>query len=365
MKRDKKRVFRLFLSFQKARAWLESMAAEGWFLSDMTLGAIYTFIRGEPKRMLYDVDRFSLSKKPSLEEIEHKELFWEMAQELGWQEVTHSESMTYYFAREYEEGGINELCNDEESRRYRAEKFKSIYHMFAKKYVFWVMVVVIVDIYVRLAGRALDISTLDWYEWFTVFYAAVGNACALAAWRIGEKSKRELSMTRQEWEESVNPASHKVVRKLILTNRGLNRFLSRQSAEGWTLTEVTPIRYFFERSKVERQVYTMDSKYLVNQRRRARSQEKIGDSKDWSGMNSDWELQSVYEAEEKGWSFVCALGNRSIIYKGEESVVQPLNDGKYDNNLRCISLVGKYGAVMILCGILGGILGFFMGMLNI
>lgn len=321
--------------------------------------------RSSRKKMLYDVDRFSLSKKPSLEEIEHKELFLEMAQELGWQEITHDESMTYYFAKEYEEGGVNELCNDEESRRYRAEKFRSILHMFAKRYVFWVMVVAAVDIWTKWVRMRLEIPRASWYDWFTIIYVTAVNALALAAWKWGEKCKKELSMTRQEWEESIDPASHKRVRKLILTNRGLNRFLSRQAAEGWTLTEVTPTRYSFEKSKVGKQIYTMDSKYLVNRRRKAGSQEKIGDSKDWIGMNSDWQLQSVHDAEEKGWSFVCALENRSIIYKGEETKVQPLNDRKYDNSLRCISLVGKYGACIILSGALGGILGFFMGLLNV
>ena len=365
--RCNKRVFRIFFSFQKERKWLEEMAEKGWFLSDLSLGAIYTFAKGEPKKMLYDVDRFSPSKKPDLEEIRRKELFLEMAQEMGWQEVTHDESMNYYFAKEYEEDGINELCNDEDSRRYRARKFREMYHTLAKRVAFWGMVVVGADIFLRLFLLICEIprkaALLYWYEWFVLIYVCLGNAQAVAAWRRGVRCEKELSMTRQEWEESVNPATHKTVRKLILTNRGLNRFLSLQAAEGWTLAEVTPVRYFFQKSDGERQIYTMDSKYLVNRRRKAQSQRKISDGKDWNGMNSDWEIQSVHDAEERGWSFVCALENRSIIYKGERGKVQPLNDGRYDNSLRSISLVGEYGMYLILCGILGGIVGFFIGMM--
>lgn len=363
----KKRFFRVFFSFQKERAWLEEMAGKGWFLSNLTLGMIFTFVKGEPKKMLYDVDRFSLPKKPGLEEIRRKELFFELAQEMGWQEVTHDESMNYYFAKEYEEDGVNELCNDEDSRRYRAQKFKEIYHVSAKRFAFCVMVVAAVSIWLKLVLLTCDASTrlsLQWYDWFVLIYVCVANGQAVAAWRRGVRCERELSMTRQEWEDSVNPATHKVVKKLILTNRGLNRFLSRQAAEGWILTEVTPVRYFFEKSCGEKMIYTMDSKYLVNQRRKARDQRIFSDGKDWNGMNSDWELQSVHDAEERGWSFACALENRSIIYKGEEGKVQPLNDGRYDNSLRSISLVGQYGAYMILSGILGGIVGLVIGMLT-
>ncbi len=362
-----RKVFRIFFSFQRERRWLEEMAGEGWFLSDLTLGAVYTFARGEPKKMLYDVDRFSLSKKPGLEEIRRKELFLEMAQEMGWREVTHDGCMNYYFAKEYEEDGINELFNDEDSRRYRAQKFREMYHTSAKRFAFWGMVVVAVDILLKLFLLVCEMpkqAVLYWYDWFVLVYVCLGNAKAVEVWRRGARCEKELSMTRQEWEESVDPATHKTVRKLILTNRGLNRFLSRQAAEGWTLTEVTPVRYFFQRSDGERQIYTMDSKYLVNQRRKAQSQRKISDGKDWNGMNSDWEIQSVHDAEERGWSFVCALENRSIIYKGEEGKAQPLNDGRYDNSLRSISLVGEYGLYLILCGIFGGIVGFVIGLLN-
>ena len=47
--RCSKKVFRFFFSFQRERKWLEEMAEEGWFFSNLTLGMIYAFVRGEPK----------------------------------------------------------------------------------------------------------------------------------------------------------------------------------------------------------------------------------------------------------------------------------------------------------------------------
>jgi len=353
----KKKVCKLFISYQKELKWLEEMAAQGWFLTDIHVGMFYNFDKGEPKRMVYDIDRFNLSKKPSLEEIRRKEVFMEMAQEMGWQEIAHDSSMNYYFRKEYEEGGVNRLHNDEESRLYRADKFMTFMMQQAKKDAFWALVIVCVDFFIRCTQLYVD-KPFEWFHWFTLIYVAACNGMTLMYWRWSISCKRELALTREEWIESIDPATHKTLRRLILTNRGLNRFLSRQSALGWTLTGVTPTRYFFEKSKGTEQVYTMDSKWLVNKRREALGEEKIGDAKDIIGLNNDWEIQSVRSAEEKGWSFVCALENRSIIYKGEAGKVAPLNDPKYDNSLRWISLIGQYGFSLLLCALLGAVSGF-------
>lgn len=356
--------YRVFLSFQKERKWLEEMALQGWFLENISWGMIYTFRKEEPKRLLYGIDRFCLPKKPNLEEIRHKEIFMEMAWELGWQEVTHDEDMTYYFAKEYEEGGINELHNDPESRSYRAAKFRRYSHNHAKKLVFWIFIVLLVDLAIKLLPGLWEEPSLGWYDWFALIYATVSSAAALGYWKIGFRTEKELSMTGREWEESRNPASHKTVWKLILTNRGLNRFLGKQAGEGWILTEVTPLRYFFVKDQSTNQIYTMDSKNLVNKRLKAQSRERIGDGKDWNGINNDWELQSVRDAQEKGWTFVCALENRAVIYRGEAGQAEPLNDPKYDNSLRWVSLIGEYSFYLLISAIAGGIVGFIIGYLE-
>ena len=357
--REKKRRFRIMSSYQKERMWLEEMALQGWFLTDISLGMIYTFTKDEPKHMLYDIDRFSLPKKPTLEEIRHKEMFLEMAQELGWQEVTHSEDMTYYFAKEYEEGGVNELHNDSESRRFLAEKYLRCFSYHAKQQVFWAAVLALADIFEKLVQILMKENFgLGWFDWFALIYVVICNFFAVYLWKLGVRTEKELSMSRQEWENSVNPDTHKTVRKLIWTNRGLNKFLRRQEEQGWLLTSVTPTKYSFEKSRGGSWIYTMDSKSLTNKRRKAANREKFEDGKDWTGINNDWEIASVQDAEEKGWTFVCALENRAVIYRGETSAVQPLNDARYDNSLRWISLIGEYSFYLLCCGVIGGIVGF-------
>jgi len=355
-----KKMVKCFFSYHKEIKWLEEMAAQGWFFSNLTLGVIYTFCEGNPKCMVYDIDRFNLSKKPSLEEIRRKEMFMEMAQEMGWQEVTHDSNQNYYFTREYEPDGVNRLHNDEESRSYRAQKFRDFLGESAKRNVFWVMVIAAMDLLIKIYQLFFDTKPLEWFHWFTPIYIIMGMAIALWQWNHGARFARELELTREEWERKVDPATHKVVWKLLWTNHGLNRFLRKQAGQGWILTGVTPVRYFFEKSQGEEQVYTMDSKWLMNRRREAMGQEKIGDSRDFVGLNNDWEIQSVQDARKKGWNFVCALENRSIIYRGEAGKVQPLNDARYDKRLRGISLIGEYGFFLLLSGLAGALIGFFM-----
>ncbi len=364
-KRQRRKILRFWVSIQKERKWLEEMALQGWFLENLTLGIFYTFVKGEPKRMLYDVDRFNLPKKPTLEEIRHKEMFLEMAEEMGWREVCHDESLTYYFTKEYEEGGVNELHNDPESRRYRAEKFRSYLQESAKRMVFWSMVMAAMDTAVMLLQAATgEFSRLDWFHWVTLVYVIFTNGIAMSCFRLGARSTRELSLTRQEWEESIDPNTHKCVRKLIFRVKKLKRFLQEQAKEGWVLTGVTPVRYFFEKQESTGQIYTMDSRWLVNRRLAEQNCKKIADGKDWTGINNDWQLKSVRDAEEKGWTFVCALENRSMIYRGDAETAEPLNDKKYDGRIRWISLVGEYGSYLLLCGLLGGIIGFITAMLT-
>ena len=102
---------KFIMSIQEECRWLEEMAQKGWFFTNITMGVRYTFKKGEPRKVVYDIDRFDIPKKPTLEDINAKEIFMEMAEDMGWKEVTHDETMTYYFVKDYEEGGINEIHN--------------------------------------------------------------------------------------------------------------------------------------------------------------------------------------------------------------------------------------------------------------
>ncbi len=356
---QKRKEWNVFVSYHREIKWLERMAEEGWFLENISFGMRYTFVRGEPRRVVYDIDHFSLPANPTLEKIQEKEVFMEMAQEMGWKEVTHDEGQVYYFVKDYVPGEINELHNDEESRCYRAEKFRNIITDKAVILLWMIVVVCITDLAVRSLETAAGERFIGWFDWFTVIYSAFVSVYILLLRQLAARVARELSVTRSEWEHVTDTATHKKVYRLILTVRGLNRFLHRQQQAGWMLKDMTPLSYSFEKKEERQKVYAMDSKWLIA--RRWRERQSFTDKKDWMGLNSDWEIASVNEARQKGWSFVCAFGGRCIIYCGDKSRVQPLNDAKYDRSLRFISMIGQLGAFLLCCGLIGGICGFFAG----
>lgn len=355
--------WKFFISYHKEISWLEQMAAEGWFLKNISLGVRYTFEEGAPRHMVYDVDRFNLPAKPTLEEIRHKEVFMELAREMGWQEVTHSEDLTYYFAKEYVEGEINELHNDQESRNYCARKFQQFASRQTTTLLWMIVIILIMDLILRCLRMTGGENFMDWFDWFTVVYGIVGGLEILFLWKIGRRTERELSMTRAEWKNSIDVTINKKVHRLILTMRGLNHFLEKQQQAGWILRDMTPFSYSFEKNGAQQQVYTMDSKWLLKKRWKEKKQ--FSDKKDWMGLNNDWEIESVREAEQKGWSYVCAIENRSIIYRGNKNEVQPLNDKRYEKSLRFVSVVGEFGVWLVCCGIIGGICGFLAGYMGL
>lgn len=309
--------------------------------------------------MMYEVDRFNLPKKPTLEEIRSKELFMDMADEMGWKEATHDEALNYYFCKEYEEGGINELYNDEISRKQRASKFPTYFQRKIKELIFWGMVLILLDIMMRIWGCFNSEMNMPWYDAFVLVYVMICNAVALYSWRTADRIEKELLLSRSEWEEQQN-STDKTVRRLIFTIRGLNRFLRKEEEKGYILTGVTLTKYFFVKREASRQVYTMDSKWLTNRRQKQKQDKRFTDKKDRMGMNNDWQVQSLKDAESKGWHFVCALENRAVIYRGDAENVEPLNDKKYDNSLRGISLIGDYGLTLIIAGLIGGTIGFIL-----
>lgn len=364
MEKQEMKKIKFFASLRQECQWLEEMAVQGWFFKNITWGSLYTFERGEPKNMMYEVDRFNLPKKPTLEEIRSKELFMDMAEEMGWSEVTHDEMLNYYFCKEYEEGEINELYNDETSRKQRASKYPAYFQKKAKEAVFWGDILVLLDIIIRIWSIFMPELKMPWYDAFVLVYVLASNTLAQYCWSLGARMEAELLLSRSEW-EAKQKSTDKTVRKLIFTIRGLNRFLRKEEEQGYLLTGVTLTKYFFVKKETSRQIYTMDSKWLTNKRQKERQGERFQDKKDKMGLNNDWQVQSLKDAESRGWQFVCALENRVVIYRGDAERAEPLNDAKYDNSMRGISLVGDYGLTVIMAGLLGGIVGFILAWFDI
>lgn len=306
------RKVRAFVSLRKEMHWLEEMAQKGYFLTDLSMGFIYSFRQDTPQHLVYEVDRFDLPKSPSLKEIQEKEMFLSLAEEMGWQEVTHDEDMNYYFCKPYEEDGINEMYNDDEMRTARAAKFRDHY---------------------QRTGRQLGMTMICWL--FVLFLLSLGSSHPLASticfllavitvagemfvYHMSEFFYQEFSLNPQEWERIYGSGVNvRKKRRLFLTTHGLEKYLHRQSLQGWHLTKNHAITYYFEKADTKEYYYTVDSRKAVNRRRKAQKQRAISDRKDINQQNNDWQVQSVQDAQRLGLKFTSAYGNNQVIYRSE------------------------------------------------
>lgn len=360
--KDKLRKFKWFWSYMKELNWLEEMALKGWKLYDIRFGMLFYFEACEPVRLLYEVDRFNLPKAPTLKEIRHKEIFMGVAEDMGWTVITHDESQNYYFCKEYVEGEINELYNDEESRYYRAEKYQELFRGKAEELIWLLCFAAVIFLACALRHIIIGETIPRWFAIFSMTYTPVVLGLYLFIISLSNKYYLEFIRMRKGSIKDGKHETRKTVRKLILTNIGLKKYITRMALQGWRLEHMTATRFFFVNEDLTDCQYTMDSKYLTNKRCKALGRNKLEDDKDWMGMNNDWQVQSLSDAEEKGWTFVCAIENRLVIYRNKQGVMpQPLNDAKYDRRPRFISIIGWYSVFMASCGLIGGLIGGIVG----
>lgn len=359
MKSKKVKKFKFTFSLTKEKIWLEQMSLEGLFLENVRFGCFFTFDRAEPKHMIYEVDRFNLSKHPSLSEIRHKEEFFSVAREMGWEPVCHDEDLNYYFYKEYREDDINELYNDSDARRIHASKYQKHYNDLSNHMMLWVIFCicsVLYSLYYNYDSRKDLLLTLFPYimAWFSLFFAVFSFVYR----KLGTIIYNEFILDSNEWKKRQNTDNQKIVYKLVLRTSTLKRFLRKESLNGWHLKKMYPIRYIFYRDDPEDYSYTLDTKYLTNQRLALNDGKKYSFSKDCYCMNNDWQIQSLTEAEQKNWTFVCALQNRAIIYRSiSNRHCEPLNDAKYEKRVRFTSIVGPYTILLLISGCIGGLIG--------
>lgn len=103
------------------------MAAQGWLLTDITLGILYHFKKTEPCEKVFDIDRFAISAHPSIQELNARKIATDVAGQSGWEIVTHDEEMNYYFVKDKAGDETDEFYDEESFRRERAERYRKHY----------------------------------------------------------------------------------------------------------------------------------------------------------------------------------------------------------------------------------------------
>lgn len=363
MENNKNKVLKIFISLRKEQQWLEEMALKGWKLTNIDIGIWYTFTAIEPKKLVYEIDRFLLPKHPTMKEIKHKEEFLEMAQEMGWEVIVHDEDLNYYFCKEYIDGDINELHNDLESRQLRAETFRTRYQYFGKNLTGFCIFMAIIGL---LWTYWIPTTHGEFsYPFFSFLYVIVVLIMGLIFENVGDYYYNELMLSKEEWKEALiqNNENTKVVIKLLSTNRSLMKYLRKQSKEGWHISLMTSTRYVFKKGEPEDYIYTLDCNYFVNKRNKENGKSKVMDRKDWIGNSNDWQLQSVKEAELKAWNYVCAFRNKYILYRSKQADnVISLNQSK-NTWIPFIGIIGIFTVFLTCCFIIGFVCGLVLALI--
>lgn len=324
------KITRYFISIRKEKEWLEDMARQGYFLSQLKLGMNYTFEKKEPKNIIYEIDRFNIPKNPTLMEIRQKIEFIETAKEMGWNEITHDEDLNYYFAKEYEEDGINELYNDYESRELRANKYYNRCMEQSKLCIGYALLLEIASIFFEFIfqfllkeSRIIGIA----FVVLSVYLFILG----LFGIKFSNKIKKELIMSSDEWKikntKNPNMKEEKFKNLKFVKLTKITEFLNQRSIEGWQIVEINKNKYLFEKNNDRKYKYIIDSKKMTMNRIEKKDRDNLNDSKDILLQSNDWQVRSLEDATKNGWEFVLAISNQLVFYRSEIN-----NEGKEFNN---------------------------------
>ena len=317
--------WKFFSSLYEEREWLESMAKQGWLLKDMHLGCRYVFTECEPGDKVYEIENFALSfsKNAKKQEIEAQKTAMDLIEQTGWTLVARDEAMNSYFVKERAGDETDELYDDEESRKQRAEKYRKMYCIEQPKELIKVELLLTIPvflIYLILRG------TVSEHFFMMVYFIYMLLALRVSWYTIvgGEAIYRELCMSREEWKERKKNSMKYSFRK----PQDLLDYLQQRDEAGLKLVECEGNTYVFQPSR-ERYQYYLDTKQALKLRMKKQGLKYQSDRKDIEQVGTGWHEQSMEEAKKLGLETVCTVKSGTLVYRcPRENAVQWNSDVK-------------------------------------
>lgn len=350
--------WKFFMSLYKERDWLEDMARQGWLLEDITLGMLYHFKKCEPSEKVYEVDRFTQLGKPSKQQLTARKTALDIANQYGWEVVTHDEDMNYYFVKDRAGDESDEFYDEDSLRRERADKFR--------RHLSYEVPVILLGM---LIGVTVVYASLFWMIGFSlngmsgmismyIICTAFIVLFSFMSMIFGEKTYQELCMSREEWEQR----KHFSVKKSFSKTADLLDFLKAQNEKGLVLTDYCDSTYLFEETN-QRYQYEVDSKNLLKKRLRAVGKKYHSEKKDWNMQSIQWYEMSIAEAAKINFEPVCVADTDILIFKrkaGEYSnLLNPERESRMGIFWNFINKALPWIAVFCI----GGIIGFIASMI--
>ncbi len=314
----------------------------------------YHFTKIEPSQKVYEIENFliPMNGNATKQEMLARKTAFDIAKQTGWEIVTHDESMNYYFVKDRAGDESDELYDDDESRRQRAEKFHRRYTYEQPRMLLSSLVLIsIIYIFLFILLRN-DIS--DLVIWMRVYIAAAifEVVSTLLLMVLGEHIYRDLLMSREQW---VNRKAHSYKATFYKVEK-LISLLQKMDNTGLTLTACEGKTYLFEKSS-EQYIYYADTKKALKKRMKKSGKKVKEEKKDWERNSLWWYEMSIEEAEKHGLEVVCAVEKGTLIYriKKTEDIMSwstgAVRTGKADN----IMGVGNWFLLCFIIGFIGGI----------
>lgn len=361
------KIRKMFYSCMKEKVWLEEKALEGWKLHNVKLGYIYEFEPIEPTRLVYEFERFDLSSHPSPGEIRQKEQFMDMAAETGWEILTCDEALTYYLCKPYNEHDTNELYNDIESRQLRAARFRTAFDDMGRSLLGYPLAInVIMFLLLAMEGFRVTETFTRVYLVFTLVYSTICFITQFLYKKLSDDMYAELCLSAEEWKKKFDYSRENVMkcRKVIVSSKALVRFLNKQAARGWYLSGVSMFSYTFTREAPEGQTtvyYAVDNSSSVRRRLKQSGLILERNPKDITNIGFEWLEQSIKTAQQEGMQYVCAFHKQFAIY----SSPNPAAASAFQKKRIAVGWMSySFVQFVLVCALLGGVVGFLAGMLS-
>ena len=356
--------FKVFLSLFKERDWLEEMATKGWLLKDMTLGMIYHFEKMEPAEKVYEIDRFTVLRKPKKNMLLARKTALDIASQSGWEVVTHDEDMNYYFVKDKAGDESDEFYDDAELRRERAEKYRR--HLTYDVLMELLGVVLFVSVVCLLGFGVLEflgdsgesICGLAWG--YLVLVAFLSGYSLFALW-YGDWVYEELCLSREEWEQRKRFGEKRKFSK----TQSLLSFLQKKNEQGLVLVDYSDGKYLFEETETDFQ-YEIDTKQALVKRLKAQGKKYHWERKDWNLQSFQWYEMSIAEAQSRGLELVCIIDGETLVYKRNSEIQGQdlLCDADYNESMGWKQKVLSKGWIGLLPFVIGAVIGFLVAILN-
>lgn len=343
---------KFFMSLAKERDWLEEMARQGFLLTNITLGILYTFKECEPCEKVYEVERFAVSSNPTISELTARTNALDIATQFGWEMITHDETMNYYFMKDKAGDETDEFYDDEETRKERAERYRKAYSI-EDPLNLLVGELCISFIYLILYF-ILDNSTglLVVYLLLTTFELL----CIYGTMRMGQLAYKELCMSREEWEDYKKYSEKKGFNKV----QQLRSYLQEKSEFGLSLKGYENGQYLFEEDS-KRYNYFVDTKSCLKKRLKKEGTPFADESKDWTNISLNWYETSIANAAQYNLKPVAVINKTVLVYKRPYSDAPlPWENGNENINFAAPSLAGAliiltFFVIGIICGFLAAL----------